>query len=129
MIVIQDAENYGLAQLHQLRGRVGRGDQPASCFLLTTGEGKPSRRLREMEKSTDGFHLAEVDLKIRGPGEIYGSQQHGELNLQVANLTDTELISQASNHAGEFATHPEELQNYPELAQRIRKYQQLTTLN
>lgn len=129
MIVIQDAENYGLAQLHQLRGRVGRGDQPASCFLLTTGEGKPSHRLREMEKSTDGFHLAEVDLKIRGPGEIYGSQQHGELNLQVANLSDTELISQASNHAGEFASHPEELKNYPELAQRIRKYQQLTTLN
>lgn len=129
MIIIQDAENYGLAQLHQLRGRVGRGDQPASCFLLTTGEGKPSRRLREMEKSTDGFHLAEVDLKIRGPGEIYGSQQHGELNLQVANLTDGELIAQASHHAGEFAKNPENLKNYPELAARIKKYQQLTTLN
>ncbi len=129
MIIIQDAENYGLAQLHQLRGRVGRGDQPASCFLLTTGEGAPSRRLKEMEKSTDGFHLAEVDLKIRGPGEIYGSMQHGELNLQVANLTDTELITRAGHHAGEFAKHPENLQNYPELARRISKYQQLTTLN
>lgn len=129
MIVIQDSENYGLAQLHQLRGRVGRGDQPASCFLLTTGEGKPSKRLKEMEKSTDGFHLAEVDLKIRGPGEIYGAQQHGELNLQVANLTDTELIAQASHHAGEFAKHPEALEEYPELALRIKKYQQLTTLN
>lgn len=129
MIVIQDAEGYGLAQLHQLRGRVGRGDQPASCYLLTTGEGKPSRRLREMGKSTDGFHLAEVDLKIRGPGEIYGSQQHGELNLQVANLTDTQLITQASHHASEFVKHPENLQNYPELATRIKKYQQLTTLN
>lgn len=129
MIIIQDAENYGLAQLHQLRGRVGRGDQPASCFLLTIGEGKPSRRLREMEKSTDGFHLAEVDLKIRGPGEIYGSQQHGELNLQVANLTDGELIAQASHHASEFAKNPENLKNYPELAARIKKYQQLTTLN
>lgn len=129
MIVIQDAEGYGLAQLHQLRGRVGRGDQPASCFLLTTGEGKPSRRLREMEKSTDGFHLAEVDLKIRGPGEIYGAMQHGELDLQVANLSDTELIAAASHHASEFARNPENLQNYPELASRIRKYQQLTTLN
>ena len=129
MIVIQDAEGYGLAQLHQLRGRVGRGDQSASCYLLTTGEGKPSRRLREMEKSTDGFHLAEIDLKIRGPGEIYGSQQHGELNLQVANLTDTQLIAQASHHASEFVKHPENLQNYPELATRIKKYQQLTTLN
>lgn len=129
MIIIQDSENYGLAQLHQLRGRVGRGDQPASCFLLTTGEGKPSRRLKEMEKSTDGFHLAEVDLKIRGPGEIYGAMQHGELNLQVASLTDTKLIAQASHHATEFAKRPENLQNYPELASRIKKYQQLTTLN
>lgn len=129
MIIIQDAENYGLAQLHQLRGRVGRGDQPASCFLLTTGEDKPSRRLREMEKSTDGFYLAEVDLKIRGPGEIYGAMQHGELNLQVANLSDTRLIAQASHHAGEFAKRPEAIQDYPELAKRIKKYQQLTTLN
>lgn len=129
MIIIQDAENYGLAQLHQLRGRVGRGDQPASCFLLTTGEGRPSRRLREMEKSTDGFHLAEVDLKIRGPGEIYGAMQHGELSLQVANLTDTKLISEASRHASAFAKHPEEMSKYPELAARIKKYQQLTTLN
>lgn len=129
MIIIQDSEGYGLAQLHQLRGRVGRGDQPASCFLLVTGDGKPSKRLREMEKSTDGFHLAEVDLKIRGPGEIYGSQQHGELNLQVANLSDTALIAQASNHAGEFAMQPEALVNFPELSARIKKYQQLTTLN
>lgn len=129
MMIIQDAENYGLAQLHQLRGRVGRGDQPASCFLLTTGEGRPSRRLREMEKSTDGFHLAEVDLKIRGPGEIYGAMQHGELNLQVANLNDTTLMTQASHHAGNFAKDATALQNYPELSARIKKYQQLTTLN
>lgn len=129
MIIIQDAENYGLAQLHQLRGRVGRGDQPASCFLLTTGEDRPSRRLGEMEKSTDGFYLAEVDLKIRGPGEIYGAMQHGELNLQVANLSDTRLIAQASHHAEEFAKRPEAIQDYPELAKRIKKYQQLTTLN
>lgn len=129
MIIIQDAENYGLAQLHQLRGRVGRGDQPACCFLLTTGENKPSRRLREMEKSTDGFHLAEVDLKLRGPGEIYGAMQHGELNLQVANLSDTKLIAQASQHAGKFAKHPEDMVKYKELATRIKKYQQLTTLN
>lgn len=129
MIIIQDAEHYGLAQLHQLRGRVGRGDQPASCFLLTTGENVPSRRLREMEKSTDGFYLAEVDLKLRGPGEIYGAMQHGELNLQVASLSDTRLIAQASQHAGKFAKHPEHLQDYPELSRRIKKYQQITTLN
>lgn len=129
MIIIQDSENYGLAQLHQLRGRVGRGDQPASCFLLTTGEGRPSKRLREMEKSTDGFHLAEVDLQIRGPGEIYGAMQHGELNLQIANLSDTALISQAGNHAETFIRGENRLEDYPELAARIKKYQQITTLN
>ena len=129
MIVIQDAENYGLAQLHQLRGRVGRGDQPASCFLLTTGEGRPSRRLKVMEKSTDGFYLAEMDLKMRGPGEIYGAMQHGELNLQVANLSDTRLIAAASQHAAEFVKHPDDVVKYKELAKRIKKYQQLTTLN
>ncbi len=128
MMIIQDAERYGLAQLHQLRGRVGRGDQAAYCYLLTTDE-KPTKRLKEMEKSTDGFHLAEVDLKIRGPGEIYGSLQHGALNLQVANLSDTKLIAQASNHASEFAKNPENMLQYPELASRTQKYQQLTTLN
>ena len=97
--------------------------------MLTTGEGRPSKRLREMEKSTDGFYLAEVDLKIRGPGEIYGSMQHGELNLQVANLSDTRLMTQASHHAEEFAKDPSKLADYPELARRIKKYQQLTTLN
>lgn len=129
MIIIQDSENYGLAQLHQLRGRVGRGDQPASCFLLTTGEGRPSKRLREMEKSTDGFYLAEVDLKIRGPGEIYGAMQHGELNLQIASLSDTALISQAGRHAAQFIKDAGKLAEYPELATRIKKYQQITTLN
>lgn len=128
LMVIQDAEGYGLAQLHQLRGRIGRGDQPATCYLMTTDE-QPTRRLREMEKSTDGFYLAEMDLKLRGPGEIYGALQHGELNLQIANLTDTVLMGQASHHAGEFAKHPEDMVKYPELAARIKKYQQLTTLN
>ena len=129
MIIIQDAEHYGLAQLHQLRGRVGRGDQPASCYLLTTGDQPPSRRLRELTKSTDGFYLAEVDLKLRGPGEIYGSLQHGALNLQFATLSHRRLAPAASHHAGEFARTPDQLSAYPELAARIKKYQQLTTLN
>ena len=129
LIVIQDADDYGLAQLHQLRGRVGRGDQPAYCFLLIPGEDKPSKRLQELEKSTDGFYLAEVDLKIRGPGEIYGSLQHGALNLEIANLNDSVMIAQASHHASEFARTPENLECFPELSQRIQKYQQLTTLN
>lgn len=140
LIIIEDAENYGLAALHQLRGRVGRGNQPSFCYLLTSGDQPPSRRLRELEKSTDGFYLAEVDLKLRGPGEIYGSLQHGALNLRIATLSDIKLIAAAERSVSEFirteALHaqnsrtktPNMLQ-YQELATAIKKYQQLTTLN
>ena len=129
LMVIEDAENYGLAQLHQLRGRVGRGSEKSYCYLLTTGETRPSRRLQELEKSTDGFHLAEVDLKIRGPGEIYGSLQHGALDLRIATLTDTKLIHRAQHDVQEFLQKGENMLKYKELSAGISKYQQLTTLN
>ena len=128
-IVILNADCYGLAQLHQLRGRVGRGDKPSQCFLVTTGENPSSRRLLEMEKSTDGFYLAEVDLKLRGPGEIYGAMQHGELNLKIASLTDTKMIELARTHVEKFLSSPDSMLKYTELSQDIKKYQQLTTLN
>jgi ATP-dependent DNA helicase RecG len=85
--------------------------------------------MREIETSTDGFYLAEVDLKLRGPGEIYGKSQHGALNLQIASLSDTKLIARAQNSARKFAAHTEDLLQYKELAQRVRHYQRLTTLN
>ena len=129
LIIIEDAENYGLAQLHQLRGRVGRGSEKSSCFLLTSGENDPSRRLKELEKSTDGFYLAEVDLKMRGPGEIYGSLQHGVLDLRIANLGDTKLIKRAQDDAVLFLQNPENMLKYKELMSSISHYQQLTTLN
>ncbi|MDO4759491.1 MAG: ATP-dependent DNA helicase RecG [Candidatus Saccharibacteria bacterium] len=128
-IVIIDAEHYGLAQLHQLRGRVGRGQFPSACYLLTTGENPPSRRLQELQRSTDGFHLAEVDLSLRGPGEIYGKLQHGALDLRIARLSDTKLVSAASRAAAAFAKTPDSMLKYPELANAVRQYQQLTTLN
>ncbi|MBQ3261149.1 ATP-dependent DNA helicase RecG [Candidatus Saccharibacteria bacterium] len=133
LMVIMDADGYGLAQLHQLRGRVGRGNQAAFCYLVTPAEVQPTRRLKELEKSTDGFYLAEADLKIRGPGEIYGSLQHGALSLQFASLTNSRLIASASAQAKacaeEFAASPDKLETFPELAFSIKKYQQLTTLN
>ena len=129
MIVIENAESYGLAQLHQLRGRVGRGASDSYCYLLTTGDSSPSRRLRELEKSCDGFYLAEVDLKLRGPGEIYGVLQHGALDLKIASLSDTKLISRAQKDVGVFLKTPENLLKYKELMEGITKYQQITTLN
>ncbi|MBR0479740.1 DEAD/DEAH box helicase, partial [Candidatus Saccharibacteria bacterium] len=129
LIVIENAEGYGLAQLHQLRGRVGRGKSASFCYLLTAGDAEPSRRLRELEKSTDGFYLAEVDLKIRGPGEIYGSLQHGVLDLRIATLSDTKLMARAGKDVGVFLQNPENMVKYKELMSGIQKYQQLTTLN
>ena len=129
LMVIENAESYGLAQLHQLRGRVGRGASSAFCYLLTSGDTQPSRRLREMEKSNDGFHLAEVDLKLRGPGEIYGALQHGALDLRIASLSDTKLITKAQKDVGRFLQNPENLVKCKELMQGIKKYQQITTLN
>ena len=89
VIVIKDANHFGLSQLHQLRGRVGRSSHQSYCYLVMSDSQKPSQRLREIEKSNDGFYLAEVDLQLRGPGEVYGRAQHGALNLQIATLADT----------------------------------------
>ena len=129
LIVVENAESYGLAQLHQLRGRVGRGQAKSFCYLLTSGDKGPTRRLQELEKSSDGFHLAEVDLKIRGPGEIYGSLQHGALDLRIATLSDTKLIHQAQRDVEKFLQNPDNMLKYEELMRGITKYQQITTLN
>ena len=129
LIIIENAESYGLAQLHQLRGRVGRGEKASYCYMLTTGDLNPSRRLRELEKSNDGFHLAEVDLKLRGPGEIYGALQHGALDLRIASLSDTKIIARAQKDVLDFLQNPDNLLKYKELMQGITKYQQITTLN
>ncbi len=129
VMMIEDADQYGLSQLHQLRGRVGRGKHQSYCYLMMSDTKKPSERLREVEKSQDGFYLSEVDLKIRGPGEIYGRAQHGALNLQIASLADTQLIARAQKAAEAFIDSGEQLDTYKALAEPVRYYQRLTTLN
>jgi ATP-dependent DNA helicase RecG len=129
VMMIENADKFGLSQLHQLRGRVGRGQYQSYCYLVMSDSSKPSQRLREIEKSTDGFYLAEVDLKLRGPGEIYGRAQHGTLNLQIATLADTKLIARASRKAKQFVAHEQNLLQYKELAEQVAYYQRLTTLN
>lgn len=129
VMIIEDAERFGLAQLHQLRGRVGRSDLQSYCYLVTSTADSPSRRLKEIEKSNDGFYLAEVDLKLRGPGEIYGRAQHGDLNLQVATLADTKLIARAQAGVKRFVSSGQDLVQYKELADSVKYYQRLTTLN
>lgn len=129
VIVIEDADRFGLAQLHQLRGRVGRSHHQSYCYLMVSSSKAPSQRLKEVENSSDGFYLAEVDLEMRGPGEIYGRAQHGELNLQVASLADTKLIRRAQQSAQAFIATKEDLLQYKELAKDVERYQRLTTLN
>ena len=128
-MLIENADRFGLSQLHQLRGRVGRSEHQSHCFLMMSSTSKPTDRLREIEKSNDGFYLAEVDLELRGPGEIYGKAQHGALNLQIATLADTQLMARAQKAAARFIKSGEKLQNYHELQTQVAYYQRLTTLN
>jgi len=129
IMMIQSAERFGLAQLHQLRGRVGRGSHKSYCFLMLDDSNAPSRRLRALESSENGFRLAELDLELRGPGAIYGQTQHGSLDLRVASLTDTLLIAAARRSAEEFLDRDENLLNYTELESRIRRIRTVTNLN
>jgi len=129
VIVIEDADRFGLAQLHQLRGRVGRSEYQSYCYLVNSSSKAPSKRLKEIEKSTDGFYLAEVDLKLRGPGEIYGRAQHGELNMQVASLGDTRMIHRVQKAAQLFIESGDDLLQYTQLRKDVEHYQRVTTLN
>lgn len=129
VMLIENAERFGLSQLHQLRGRVGRSVHQSFCYLVLGDNSKPSQRLKEIEKSGDGFYLAEVDLELRGPGEIYGKAQHGALNLRVASLGDTKLIARAQVEAKRFIESGQDLVQYKQLAESVSKYQRLTTLN
>ena len=101
VIVIENAERFGLAQLHQLRGRVGRGVHQSYCMLITSGDSEIARQRAEiMENSSDGFYIAEKDLEIRGPGEIFGMRQHGLPDMNISDLAKHVRIME---HAGSVA--------------------------
>ena len=104
VMIIEQAERFGLAQLHQLRGRVGRGAEQSYCILVTERVNDAAReRIRTMVDTNDGFQIAEMDLKLRGPGEFFGTQQSGLPALRIANiLRDQEILVSARNAAGEF---------------------------
>jgi ATP-dependent DNA helicase RecG len=129
MMLIESPERFGLAQLHQLRGRVGRGKEQGYCYLLLSDSKAPSRRLRALESSQDGFKLAELDLELRGPGAIYGTSQHGQLDLRIAKLSDTQLIAAARQAAQAFIDRDEDLLHYKQLAAIVSRLRAVTNLN
>ena len=120
IMMIEGAERFGLAQLHQLRGRVGRSDRLSYCLLFTEHYGETTlKRLKALEKINIGMKLAELDLEMRGPGEIYGTRQHGFLELKVASFSDLPLIEQTKKAAEEILP---KIYRYPLLQEKLKEY-------
>jgi ATP-dependent DNA helicase RecG len=124
IMLIEGAERFGLAQLHQFRGRVGRSDFQSYCFLFFDNESSEIlKRLYTFVKCSNGFELAEKDLEFRGPGEIYGTRQHGIPNLKIAELTDYQIIKEAAEQAENIMAHDPDLIHFPLLKAKLEEFQ------
>ena len=108
VMMVENADRFGLAQLHQFRGRVGRGEHPSYCILLSDAtEGESVKRLQALESNADGFALAQIDLELRGPGDFFGIRQSGLPPLQAATLSDVRTLEEARSAAQKlFAVDP-----------------------
>jgi ATP-dependent DNA helicase RecG len=129
IMLIEGAERFGLATLHQLRGRVGRGQKQGSCYLITSVDRQSKQRLELLEHYHDGFTLAQKDLELRGPGQLYGQRQHGLLDLRMANISDTKLIAEVRTIAQDFLGTNHDLLKYPIVAERVNQLKNLTSLD
>ena len=127
IIVIEGAERFGLSQLHQFRGRVGRGEYQSFCFLFDTNEDKSpvNERLISLEQASNGFELAELDLKLRGPGQFIGHNQSGMADISMIALTDTYLINLAKNLAKKTLQLDNSLTNFPYLKWKLSHFQEI----
>jgi len=123
-MVILDADRFGIAQLHQLRGRVGRGQHASTCWLVgEAGTPDGEARLQALVASTDGFELAEVDLDLRGEGTILGERQKGQNDLKLASLrTDRAVVAEARTTAIELLDADPGLANHPALAGELELF-------
>ncbi len=122
LMIIEGGDRFGLASLHQLRGRVGRSTRQSYCLLFTESRSRKAyNRLKAMEELNDGFKLAEVDLKLRGPGEIYGVRQHGLMNLKIASLSDVKLIETTRNEAKKLLEEDPDLKDHSALKEKLTR--------
>ena len=121
LMLIENAECFGLSQLHQLRGRVGRGRHKSYCVLVSDNKGEENKqRLKVMSSTSDGFAIAEEDLKLRGPGDFFGSRQHGLPSLRVADLScDLSLLHETQSAAEQLLAADPALKNHPLLKARV----------
>jgi ATP-dependent DNA helicase RecG len=120
IMVIENSERFGLSQLHQFRGRIGRNSVQSYCFLMVGNfEDKNKTRLRAMEQSNDGRYLAEIDLKLRGMGELYGTRQSGLPDFRCADISNIEMLQSARDWAITILKEDTELQNYPLLKKHL----------
>lgn len=127
VMMIENAERFGLAQLHQLRGRVGRGSEQSYCIMIDgSGSQKENKRLSILNKTNDGFEIASQDLKLRGPGDFFGIRQSGDFSFKIADVfQDSDLLKAAAYEAGLIVNHQELLQDssYSMLKKRLELYQ------
>ena len=121
VMVIENAERFGLSQLHQLRGRVGRGKHQSYCILISDNQNEETKqRLKVMTKASDGFKIAEEDLRLRGPGDFFGERQHGLPGLKIADIgCDTQLLKEAQQAAEELLERDPDLRDHPAAAERV----------
>ena len=122
-MVIEGADRFGLAQLHQFRGRIGRGEHASECFILSETETQETlERLDVFVNNHDGFALAEHDLARRGPGQIFGQEQSGFADFRIANINDHDLVSRARHDAHEILKNDKQLDNYPLLKKYFSRF-------
>jgi len=128
IMIIEDAERFGLAQLHQFRGRVGRGSHQSYCLLFTSSKTEIAlKRLTALVNTDDGFKLADTDLEIRGPGDFIGARQHGLPDIKMKNLMNLELISRCRESAKHFLTK-HEISEYALLSTKMSNFDKILNL-
>ena len=119
IMLIEGAEKFGLAQLHQLRGRIGRGVKESFCLIFQSGSSSETSRLKYLTTTYNGLKLAELDLKIRGSGTVFGVAQSGRLEFKIADLTDLKLIEKTKMTAEKILRSDPALDNHPLLAAKL----------